>query len=77
METNAAAPIAVYRNQIDGPNITNGNTGNERLTRKFAVQLAAVELAAARARAWLGKISEIISHTTGPNEKAKQTYRAR
>ena len=76
MKTNAAAPIAAYRNQIDGPSIT-CNTGNERLTRKFAVQLAAVEIAAARARARLGKISEIISHTTGPNEKAKQTYRAR
>src|SRR5208282_4452043 len=69
---NAAAPIAAYRNQSDGPSIT-CSTGNERLTRKFAVQLAAVEIPAARARARLGKISEIISHTTGPSEKAKHT----
>ena len=55
METNAAAPIAVYRNQIDGPNITNGNTGNERLTRKFADQFAAVEFSRGQrrlARGW-------------------------
>ena len=48
-------------------------TGNERLTRKFAIQLAEVETADARARAWLGKISEIISHTIGPIENAKHT----
>ena len=72
MNMNAATPIAPYRKHSDGP-ISACRTGNERLTRKFAIQLAAVEIAAARARARLGKISEIISHTTGPSEKAKQT----
>lgn len=72
MKMNAATPIAAYRKHSDGPIIAT-RTGNEKLTKKFAIQLAAVDIAAARARARLGNISEIISQTIGPSEKAKQT----
>src|ERR1700722_5378609 len=69
--TSAPTPIAAYRNHNAGPIIT-CRTGNETLTRKFAIQFAEVETADARARDWLGKISEIISQTIGPIENAKQ-----
>ena len=73
MNMNAATPIAAYRKPQRRPHQSPDRTGNERLTKKFAIQLAAVDTAAARARARLGKISEIISQTMGPSEKAKQT----
>lgn len=72
MKMNAAIPMVADSKHSDGP-INVSRIGNVRLTRKFAIQFAAVEISAARARARLGKISEIINHTRGPNENAKQT----
>ena len=45
---------------------------NEALTTNAAPQLAAVATAIARPRTRVGKISEIMVHTTGPSENANE-----
>ena len=64
-------------NKANTINVTEGpapfnSKGKNWPTKRFASHKLIVEMATASPLTWVGKISEITTHVTGPNEKAKQ-----